>query len=175
MKPENKTSILESILLGLLPYTKENIDLVYNPRKFFRDLEKIATKNTISSTIYRAKQYGYLKEVELDNNKKSLQVTPKGKMKIYKLIGKENRAWDGKWRLIFFDIPEKQRHKRDFFRRKLKELGFKQYQLSAWICPFDFADEIDELIYEIGINKYVQYIIGESIKGEGDIKRLFNI
>ena len=38
---------------------------------------------------------------------------------------KPQKHWDGKWRIVFFDIPEKKASARNVFRDKLKELGFK--------------------------------------------------
>jgi DNA-binding transcriptional regulator PaaX len=83
--------------------------------------------------------------------------------------------YHGKWRILFFDIPEKERAKRNSLRKKLKKLGFRQYQLSAWICPFDYTEELDIFINELGLDHYVQYIIGESIKGQEKFKGLFGL
>src|SRR3989344_3419862 len=34
------------------------------------------------------------------------------------------KRWDGKWRIVLFDIPEPKKKIRDSLRRKLKALGF---------------------------------------------------
>ena len=51
--------------------------------------------------------------------------------------------------LILFDIPEKERRKRDWLRAQLKLFGYKQVQKSAWIgpsnLPKDFYTYLDEL------------------------------
>lgn len=178
---KKQKSVLEYVLLALVPCSKESFDLAYNPRKFFWQIEKMmdrddsSSRNTISVAISRGKKKGYLKETENDNKEKTLQLTTKGRIKIYKFLDQDTKTWDGKWRILFFDIPEKEKIKRNFFRRKLKEMGFKRYQLSAWISPFDYADEIDVLIAELNIDHYVQYIIGESIKGKEMFEELFGL
>lgn len=46
-----------------------------------------------------------------------------------------NRTWDGRWRLVLYDVPEARRHLRLGLRRTLRGLGFGYLQDSAWISP----------------------------------------
>ena len=46
-----------------------------------------------------------------------------------------NRIWDGRWRLVLFDLPESHRHKRNQLRRYLRSRGFGYLQNSVWITP----------------------------------------
>jgi len=177
-KPQK--SLIDYILSSLIPFTKENLVLATNPRKFFWEIDRIqreysTSKETVHSTISRAKREGYLKEVEL-NQQKTFSLTPKGKLKIAEYLSAENsKAWDGKWRILLFDIPEKDRYKRDVLRHKIKELGFKQHQLSAWICPFDYTEELEYLVNKLDLEQHVQYFIGDSIKGEDDLRKKFSL
>lgn len=181
MDKKSKQSLADYILMSFIPFSKEHINLAMNPRKFFWDIEKIqrdysTSKDTIYSTISRAKKKGYLREIELDNRQKILQLTVKGKYKISKHLSVTNKeTWDSKWRILLFDIPEKDRVKRNILRRKLKELNFKQYQLSAWICPFDNTNELEYIIDELNLEDCIQYFIGESIQGEKELKKYFNL
>ena len=52
-----------------------------------------------------------------------------------------SRPWDGRWRLVLFDVPEAKHHERARFRRALRELRFGYLQNSAWISP----DSLDEM------------------------------
>lgn len=165
-------SLLGEILIALIPCTKSNLEFSTNPRKFFDRLarEQSVKPSTIAVAISRAKKKGLIKKVE-----KEYQLTQKGKFQIIGVAKNDNQKWDGKWRLIFFDIPEEERYKREVFRKKLKELGFKQHQLSAWICPFDFSEEIDLIVDELEIEDFVKYLIGESILGGKELKKRFNL
>ena len=60
-----------------------------------------------------------------------------------KRIGKN---WDGKWRLVIFDIPEEGKKKREELRRKLIGLGFACWQKSVYISPFDVASDLAEYL-----------------------------
>jgi len=50
-----------------------------------------------------------------------------------------------------FDIPEQYKQARIVFTKKLKELGFMQFQKSVWICPYPCSEIVEALkgIYEI--------------------------
>jgi DNA-binding transcriptional regulator PaaX len=45
------------------------------------------------------------------------------------------RSWDGIWRLVVFDFPNRQSRVRDRLRRHLRNLGFGYLQDSVWITP----------------------------------------
>jgi phenylacetic acid degradation operon negative regulatory protein len=45
------------------------------------------------------------------------------------------RPWDGRWRLVLFDVPETRRALRARLQRKLRRLGFGYLQNSVWITP----------------------------------------
>jgi DNA-binding transcriptional regulator PaaX len=61
------------------------------------------------------------------------------------------RDWDGYWRVVVFDVPEESRKKRDFIRRKLRELGFGQFQRSVWISLLPVKKEIMEFLSSAGV------------------------
>ncbi len=65
------------------------------------------------------------------------------------------RKWDGKWRLVFFDIPENNRSNRNRLTGKLKLLGFYQLGRSLWVYPFACNIEIEYLKRAYGVGKYV--------------------
>jgi phenylacetic acid degradation operon negative regulatory protein len=45
------------------------------------------------------------------------------------------RPWDGKWRMVLFDLPENERSLRDKLRKSLIGAGFGCMQRSVWIAP----------------------------------------
>jgi len=63
-----------------------------------------------------------------------------------KKLGEEK--WDGWWRIVIFDIEEKNRYARDMIRKKLIELGFGMWQKSVYITPHPVAEEINEYFEE---------------------------
>lgn len=66
------------------------------------------------------------------------------------------KAWDRKWRLVVYSIPETLRASRDKLRFKLHSLGFANLSASVWISPYDFQPGIDKYVRERGMAKYVE-------------------
>ncbi len=53
------------------------------------------------------------------------------------------------WKIVIFDIPEKQRLKREWLRAVLRRLGFRMLQRSVWIgkvkLPQNFIEDLGKL------------------------------
>ena len=73
--------------------------------------------------------------------------------------------WDGKWRILMFDIPEKEKGAREALRNKIKELGLIQFQKSVWLYPYPCENEIDFIAEYYQIGKYINLI---TVKIESD-------
>ena len=52
-----------------------------------------------------------------------------------------SREWDGRWRLVLFDVPTTQNTHRARLRRYLRDKGFGFLQNSVWITPDSLEDE----------------------------------
>ena len=109
-----------------------------------------------------------------------VQLTEKGKEKVEEInfdnltIKKPNK-WDGRWRVVTFDIPENRKPARDALRSKMKELKFYQLQKSVFICPYPCEKEILFLCEFFDIFKFVDIIIAEKIHNDGMLKKVFRL
>ncbi|MES2971247.1 MAG: CRISPR-associated endonuclease Cas2 [Patescibacteria group bacterium] len=81
--------------------------------------------------------------------------------------------WDKMWRLVFFDIPEKERAKRNSLNLKLKQLGFRQLQISIWVYPFPCRAEIEAVCHVLEIRHYVTLIEIAKIDNEELLRARF--
>ncbi|PIW92928.1 MAG: hypothetical protein COZ87_04120 [Candidatus Moranbacteria bacterium CG_4_8_14_3_um_filter_43_15] len=79
----------------------------------------------------------------------------------------------GKWRLVLFDIPEKNRLFRDILRGHLQTLKFLKLQYSVFISPHPFEKPILELISLYSAQPYVRVVTATNIDNETVIKRHF--
>jgi len=99
-----------------------------------------------------------------------------GKYQIDDLKIKKPKKWDGKWRILIFDVLDKQKIKREALRGKIKELGFYQIQKSVWVYPYDFKNEINLLRSFFNFSKdEMKIIIASEIEGDQIIKKYFKI
>ena len=129
--------------------------------------EDAKRRGVLRSTIKRLEKQKLISWKEKDGE---LQITleEKGRKRIlqYKmdtLILKNSGKWDGLWRVVIFDIPEDNRKAREFFREKLKDLGFQRLQKSVFITRLECKDEIDFLRHSLEISPYVSYILAKDV------------
>jgi len=87
----------------------------------------------------------------------------------------KEKKWDGKWFLVFFDVPEAQRNKRDYLRKFLIKLGFYQYQKSVYLFPYECEKEVSLIKKFVEGAKYMKYIIAEKIEDELSAKEYFKL
>jgi phenylacetic acid degradation operon negative regulatory protein len=52
-----------------------------------------------------------------------------------------SREWDGRWRIVLFDVPTAQNTQRARLRRYLRDKGFGYLQNSVWITPDSLEEE----------------------------------
>ncbi len=95
------------------------------------------------------------------------------KYKIDEMEIKIPSSWDGIWRVVMFDIPERKRTARDALRRKLRELGFRELQKSVFVFPHPCRDEIDFIMEVFEIRPYVRYGELKDITNEAELKLYF--
>ncbi|MBI4049734.1 MAG: CRISPR-associated endonuclease Cas2 [Candidatus Doudnabacteria bacterium] len=85
----------------------------------------------------------------------------------------EKVAWDKRWRLVTFDIPETDTRQRFQFRRKLKELGFFHFQRSVFILPYPCEKQINLISEHLNIQPYVHVLTTERFTADKDLVKHF--
>lgn len=84
------------------------------------------------------------------HGQRRVELTEKGRSTIENIYASEYRIpepafWDGKWRVVMFDIREKRRKTRSRLRLLLSGAGFVRLQDSVWIHPYP-CDEFIGLV-----------------------------
>ncbi len=110
---------------------------------YLKKLDKRARQREVARTITYMKSRGLIR----GDYEHGLQITKKGrdrlkKSEYQKLSVPSQDEWDGAWRLVFYDIPEKHKVGRDALTQKLRSLNFYQLQRSIWVHPFPCRDEV---------------------------------
>lgn len=100
---------------------------------------------------------------EQENGSMTVVLTESGKRKALTynmdtMTIKIPEKWDGKWRLVMFDIPNKRKKEREFLRSFLKQLGFVKYQESAFIIPYECRNEIDYVVEFFNLRPHVRFL-----------------
>ncbi len=76
------------------------------------------------------------------------------------------KKWDGKWRLLIFDVPNSKKGLRDRLRHSLVSHGFHRLQHSVWVYPHNCEDFVALLKAELRVGKDMQYLIVDSIEND---------
>src|SRR3989304_4484269 len=83
------------------------------------------------------------------------------------------KRWDGRWRMLIFDIPETRRPARDKVRQTLSTIGFYRLQDSVWIYPYDCEDLVTLLKTDFRVGKDLLYLIVDSIENDKNLRKSF--
>src|SRR3989338_5101977 len=102
-------------------------------------------------------------------------ITPKGENKLHhilidEIVIKNPQKWDGKWRLVIYDLPVRFKKGREALRWKLKDLGFLQFQKSAWIYPYPCEREILFVADFFGVRKHIEILEVNKILEDNKLK-----
>lgn len=137
-------------------------------------------KKRVYDTFAYLRRRGLI-ETRLENGQVYIGFTEKGKKKagyfqVNDLAIKKPKTWDGKWRVVIFDIAELKKMHREAFRGKLKELGFCFLQKSVWVNPFDCQAEIELLREFFGLKENdLRLIVSDKIGDDAWIKEYFKL
>ncbi|MCK5416097.1 hypothetical protein KAI92_01565 [Candidatus Parcubacteria bacterium] len=159
--------------------------LSYNPRtqkyiiqEFKKSWRKI-NKRSLNRSVNSLKEH---KLVSFDEGKNSFKaVLTKDGMRIANKLNFRNIKikkpvnWDKKWRVVMFDVSEKNRFARDSLRGMLKRLKFVELQKSVFVYPYECEKEINMLIQFFGINSSVKFLEANYINNQNDLKKIFKL
>lgn len=122
-------------------------------------------RTRVAQVVKRLKKQGVIKIKD-----EQITITPAGQRKVIttkiKSLKIEPGEWDGLWRLVAFDIPEKHKLSREALRDLLKQLGFVKLQESLWLSPWDARDPIEFARNFYQIKPYVLYLETDEIENE---------
>lgn len=130
-------------------------------------------RRNYAATIKRELKTGNIEKVQ-KNGEICLRLTTNGKKKItrdFPLLFLSNKKWDGKWRVVIYDIAEVSKGLRENLRRKLRELGFGMMQESVWISPHDIIADFTEYLESQKLTEMVYMFEARKLLA-GDAKKL---
>lgn len=149
-------------------------------RSYRRRQFNVKERKKYSNAFYYLRKQGMI-DIEYRGNQMYFSLTSEGKKKasrykIDELKIEKARKWDKKWRVLIFDIEDKQKIKREALRGKLKQLGLYQLQKSVWVCPYNFKKEMQILREFFGLDSREMKVIDASdIEDDAAVKKFFGL
>lgn len=176
----NRRVPLQTIILGTLCVTGVLAVGLVAPKVLglFEYLNPISRKNTmrfnqrITQALLRLERNGLI-HITGEWRKRKVHLTQQGEERIDALYAGAYVIplpvrWDGKWRIVMFDVPEKRKKVRDILRMLLRSAGFVHFQHSAWIQPYPCDELVTLLRSHLGSGKGEIRYLTASLVDESD-------
>lgn len=128
-------------------------------------------KHHFEKAVWRMFKTGDIEKVSI-KGQPVIRLTSQGQdreVREFPLLSLSQKPWDGRWRIVSFDIPEKLKGRRETLRAKIERLGMGRLQESLYITPYDFGTDLQEFIESHGLSDHVivfeaRHTFGEDAK-----------
>lgn len=108
-----------------------------------------------------------------------IKLTRKGHTKYLKFklehLSLQGKSWDGKWRIVIYDIAKFKKNQVSAFRNILKYINFFQLQKSVYLTPYPCDEQILYLREYFGIGEEVILLRVDKIENEDLYKQYFGL
>lgn len=151
------------------------------PRLGFLRRRKKSSENYYTNKVVKRLIKDNLLVVKTDGvGRRSLSLSAKGEQKLARYMLQETvpimpKRWDGKWRVVVFDVREYKRSTRDFLRGALKDFGFVYMQQSVWIFPYPCDDFVVLLREALNLGMSVRLLVVEKMDEDRSFRRTFHL
>lgn len=130
-------------------------------------------------TLNRLAQQKFV-EITEKNGMQVVKITESGKRRVLKyaideLAVEKPNTWDGRWRLVSYDIPRRQDRVRTLFREYLRAWGFYPFHESAFLHAYPCEKQIAFLREYLGIGEYVRIFTVVHIENNQPFKSFFGL
>ncbi len=173
---ERRTKILFTLMLfsgtelnsvNLNQSIQTAVDLSFN-QKTRGTLSALIKEGLIQKSEDRSQKI----EVNGETSGNSYSLTEKGFLALcleFPFFRFLRQNWDGKWRVISYEIPESQREIRDRLRREMQGWGLGPWHRSFWLTPHPVIETLRELISQKPEEKLIQAFESDHILGDREI------
>lgn len=133
---------------------------------YYKELKELR-ENSARTILWRLQKKGLV-----EKRGKDYSLTKIGSQFI-KNFRKEKleKVWDGKWRIVMFDIPEKTKEERNWLRSQLLNSEYKSLQESVFVGKYPLEEDFFKEI----INRNLRHFIRLVTIGEIDDESVLNI
>lgn len=157
-----------------------------SPRGYFRILKLIGkewadiNRQSLWRAIRELYRSKFVTETYNADGSITMSLTDRGQryartFKLDEMRVQKPKTWDGQWRIVAFDIPEKQKRAREALRFRFHQIGLQELQKSVFVCPYPCDAEVEFLIEFYQVRPYVRKVLAISIDNELHLKQKFGM
>lgn len=137
----------------------------FNPHVLKRNLKRLREQKIV--------------EIVKKDGEDLIKLTQKGHTKYLKFklekLSLQGKRWDGKWRIVIYDIAKFKKNQVSAFRNILKYINFFPLQKSVYLTPYPCEEQISYLREYFGISSEVLLIRADKIENEDFYKQYFGL
>jgi len=164
--------VAPNLPLVLKPFLKNQREKEYEVWKRFNI-------SYLKRTLYRLEQQK-LVEIKDEKGIQVVKITEFGKRRILRhaideLLIEKPRIWDGKWRLVSYDIPGNLKVLRKTFRERLCVWRFFPLHESVLLHAYPCEKQVEFLREYLGVAEYVRIFTVSKIKNDKPFRDFFGI
>lgn len=148
-------------------------DVTFNPITLDESIQTVfdlslnqKTKSTVNILVREER----IKKSE--SNSSTIWLTEKGFSELcftFPSFRYMKEKWDGNWRILSYEIPEKKRDLRDRLRREVVGWGLGPWHRSFWLTPHPVIDQLRQLVSQKEEEQYVQAFESKHVFGDKNI------
>ncbi|MCX6720928.1 MAG: hypothetical protein NTW11_03945 [Candidatus Staskawiczbacteria bacterium] len=146
--------------------------------KSIRALARAGRKD-FKDGITELKKHKFIEKKKNYDGSIIISLTDKGKLRAlnirFKRLNNKKGVWDGRWRMVAFDIPDECKKGRNALRYRARMAGFYELQESLFIYPYDCEKEIKDFVSLFKLEKYVRFALLEFIDNGDYLKKHFKL
>jgi DNA-binding transcriptional regulator PaaX len=168
--------LLGGIALGLSRSPAQYFRVARQIAKEWQEIDRQLLNKTIRS-LYKSKlvsikdnRDGTLTLILSDEGKRRALTYDLENMQI-----KQPPRWDGKWRVVMFDVPERFKKVRESLRVLFKNMAFLELQKSVFVYPYPCKSEIEYIAEFYNSRKNIRFITATSINNEVELRKHFGL
>ena len=172
-----KTILASIAVLGIVPFVAVVPGVIKIIEPFIGNKRRYRTPTYVVGVMGKLQKRGLI-EVYYEGGVQSAKLTKKGEQILLKMnpggdIGK--KKWDGKWRVVVFDIRESKRERRDALRKHIARYGFLKLQNSVWVYPHSCEELVALLKAECHVGQELLYMTVDKIENDVWLKKKFHL
>ncbi|MEK7118746.1 MAG: hypothetical protein AAB869_03995 [Patescibacteria group bacterium] len=168
--------LLGGLALGLSYSPKQYFRVVGAIHKKWRKINRQALERAIRA-LYESK---LVRTKDNRDGTLTLVLSEKGKERaltynLEDLTIKKPANWDGKWRVVMFDIPERIKKVREALRMHLKKMGFCEFQKSVFVHPYPCDNEVEYIVEFYDARRHIRFMLATEIDNALVLKEHFGM
>jgi len=182
-KEPERQKLSEKILLHLAGCV--DFGFSYRAKKMFdisgKDIRDLIGRkeNDFRDSITELRKSKFIEKKKNYDGSVVISLTDRGRLRAlnirFRRLSNKKCPWDGKWRMVAFDIPEECRKGRSALRYKMRLAGFYELQESLFLYPYDCEKEIAEFAKLFKLEKHIRFALLEYIDNQEEIKKIFKL